>query len=208
LETPDTEERLILATGRNLGDLLRERAALRDSHGQKKCVERGVVEAFSAGCTASTTPSVRSPSTTTSTQACRFLHAWFCRSNKQPPTGDRSSYSPMPIDGHQDGILGRLHPRKSVMPARCRVPTYRHTGEWYSLYQWITLNEALALIGDGMYFQPCCPTPVAGHPDLVPTSPCRHHKAILSTIFTRAARSTVRILARKFPPGQSRVLYV
>ena len=31
----------------------------------------------------------------------------------------------------------------------------RHTGEWYCLYQCITLNEALALIADGMHFQPC-----------------------------------------------------
>jgi hypothetical protein len=29
----------------------------------------------------------------------------------------------------------------------------RHTGEWYCLYQCIALNEALALIADGM--QPC-----------------------------------------------------
>jgi hypothetical protein len=32
---------------------------------------------------------------------------------------------------------------------------HRHTGEWYCLYQWITLNEALARIADGMHFQPC-----------------------------------------------------
>jgi hypothetical protein len=32
---------------------------------------------------------------------------------------------------------------------------HRHTGEWYCLYQRITLNEALALIADGMHFQPC-----------------------------------------------------
>jgi hypothetical protein len=38
---------------------------------------------------------------------------------------------------------------------RFKLSYYRHTGEWYCLYQWITLNEALALIADGMYFQPC-----------------------------------------------------
>ena len=30
-----------------------------------------------------------------------------------------------------------------------------HTGEWYRLYKWITLNEALALIAEGMHFEPC-----------------------------------------------------
>jgi hypothetical protein len=38
---------------------------------------------------------------------------------------------------------------------RFNLSYHRHTGEWYCLYQWITLNEALALIADGMYFQPC-----------------------------------------------------
>jgi len=32
---------------------------------------------------------------------------------------------------------------------------HRHTGEWYRLYKWITLNEALALIAEGAHFQPC-----------------------------------------------------
>ena len=32
---------------------------------------------------------------------------------------------------------------------------HRHTGVWYRLHKWITLNEALALIAEGMHFQPC-----------------------------------------------------
>jgi len=32
---------------------------------------------------------------------------------------------------------------------------HRHTGEWYCLYQAVTLAEALALIGEGMHFAPC-----------------------------------------------------
>ena len=32
---------------------------------------------------------------------------------------------------------------------------HRHTGEWYRLYQAVTLDEALQLIGEGMHFMPC-----------------------------------------------------
>ena len=32
---------------------------------------------------------------------------------------------------------------------------HRHTGEWLCLYQAITLDEALRVIGEGMHFQPC-----------------------------------------------------
>jgi hypothetical protein len=32
---------------------------------------------------------------------------------------------------------------------------HRHTGEWFCLYQALTLDEALALIAEGMHFQPC-----------------------------------------------------
>jgi len=42
-----------------------------------------------------------------------------------------------------------------VSPDRFDLSYHRHTGEWYCLYQQITLNEALALIADGMHFQPC-----------------------------------------------------
>jgi hypothetical protein len=38
---------------------------------------------------------------------------------------------------------------------RFNLSYYRHTGEWCCLFRWITLNEALALIADGVYFQPC-----------------------------------------------------
>jgi hypothetical protein len=42
-----------------------------------------------------------------------------------------------------------------VSPDRFDLFYHRHTGEWYRLHQWITLDEALALIADGMHFQPC-----------------------------------------------------
>lgn len=32
---------------------------------------------------------------------------------------------------------------------------HRHTGEWFCLYQAVTLDEALRLIGEGVHFQPC-----------------------------------------------------
>ena len=32
---------------------------------------------------------------------------------------------------------------------------HRHTGEWFCLYQAVTLDEALRLIGEGAHFQPC-----------------------------------------------------
>ena len=38
---------------------------------------------------------------------------------------------------------------------RFNVSYHRHTGQWFRLYQDVTLDEALRLIGDGMHFQPC-----------------------------------------------------
>jgi hypothetical protein len=38
---------------------------------------------------------------------------------------------------------------------RFNLSYHRHTGEWYCLFRWITLHEALALIADGMHFHPC-----------------------------------------------------
>lgn len=32
---------------------------------------------------------------------------------------------------------------------------HRHTGEWFCLYEAVTLDEALRLIGEGAHFQPC-----------------------------------------------------
>jgi hypothetical protein len=32
---------------------------------------------------------------------------------------------------------------------------FRHTGEWFCLYQAIGLDEALKLIGEGAHFRPC-----------------------------------------------------
>jgi hypothetical protein len=32
---------------------------------------------------------------------------------------------------------------------------HRHTGEWFCLYQAVTLDEALQLIGEGVHFRPC-----------------------------------------------------
>ena len=32
---------------------------------------------------------------------------------------------------------------------------FRHTGEWLCLYQALTLDKALLVIGEGMHFQPC-----------------------------------------------------
>jgi hypothetical protein len=38
---------------------------------------------------------------------------------------------------------------------RFDVSYHRHTGQWFRLYQAVTLDEALRLIGEGMHFQPC-----------------------------------------------------
>ena len=50
-------------------------------------------------------------------------------------------------------------PGSNIYHPTLRPSYHRHTGEWYRLYQWITLDEALAPIADGMHFQPCSFSP-------------------------------------------------
>jgi len=61
---------------------------------------------------------------------------------------------------HHDAIIVRKHVKGSVPPGFLVEDRQQggrvddDHGEWYRLYQWITLDEALALIADGMHFQP------------------------------------------------------
>jgi superfamily II DNA or RNA helicase len=75
LKTADIEEHLVLATGRYLGEGFDD-ASLDRLFLTMPISWRNTLAQTSAGCAASTTPSVRSSSTTTSTQPCRFLPAW------------------------------------------------------------------------------------------------------------------------------------
>ena len=62
------------------------------------------------------------------------------------------SDQPVSITPEFEAPFARL---EYVSPDHFDLSYHRHTGEWYRLYQRITLDEALALIADGMHFQPC-----------------------------------------------------
>jgi len=113
------------------------------------------LEAFAAGCTASTTPSVRSLSTTRSTEACRFLHACCVDRTNNRLQETEVLIRPCRLMATRKGYLDVFTPQVRDVGPLQGADISAHWRVVLHLYQWITLNETLALIADGMYFQPC-----------------------------------------------------